>query len=108
MTERIEFQKMKKIIEKINKVFENRVRLGIMSVLMVNEKIEFKELKELLEITDGNLSSNASVLEAEKYIKVSKKFIGKKTQTAYSATAKGKQAFREHLSALEEIIRNYS
>jgi len=97
---------MKEIIEKINKVFENKVRLGIMSVLMVNETIDFKELKSLLNITDGNLSSNAAVLENEGYIKIEKKFIGKKTQTIYKASGAGKTAFSEHLSALEEIIMN--
>lgn len=99
---------MKEIIEKINKVFENKVRLGIMSALMVNDEIDFKELKTLLDITDGNLSSNASVLEENKYIKIKKKFIGKKTLTTYTSTGAGKEAFKEHLSALEEIIRNYS
>ncbi len=97
---------MKEIIAQINKIFENKVRLGIMSALMVNERIDFKELKLLLDITDGNLSSNASVLEKEKYIKIKKKFIGKKTSTIYSATDSGKKAFRIHLSALEMIIRN--
>jgi len=99
---------MKEIIEKINKVFENKVRLGIMSVLSVNESVDFKELKSLLDITDGNLSSNASVLESEGYIKVKKKFIGKKTQTLYYSTDKGRSAFKEHLSALENLIRNLS
>jgi len=97
---------MKEIIEKINKVFENKVRLGIMSALLVNETLDFKELKSLLDITDGNLSSNATVLENEGYIKVKKKFIGKKTKTLYYATDNGKDAFKEHLSALEELIRN--
>lgn len=99
---------MKEIIDKINKVFENKVRLGIMSALMVNESLDFKEIKSLLDITDGNLSSNAAVLEKEGYIKIKKKFLGKKTQTVYFATDKGKENFREHLSALEELIRNLS
>lgn len=97
---------MKEIIAQLNKIFENKVRLGIMSALIVNEKIDFKELKSLLDITDGNLSSNASVLEKEKYIKIKKKFVGKKTSTIYSATESGKLAFKEHLSALEKIIKN--
>ena len=99
---------MKEIIDKINRIFENKVRLGIMSALMVNDSIDFKELKSLLDITDGNLSSNSSVLESEGYIKIKKKFIGKKTQTIYLATVKGKEAFKLHLSALEELIRNLS
>jgi DNA-binding transcriptional ArsR family regulator len=97
---------MKDLMDKINKIFENRVRLGIMSVLMANEFIDFKELKEIMDLTDGNLSSNAAVLENEGYIKIEKKFNGKKTQTVYKATGAGKIAFMEHLKALEEIIRN--
>jgi DNA-binding MarR family transcriptional regulator len=97
---------MKEILEKINRIFENKVRLGIMSALMVSESLDFKELKEILNLTDGNLSSNAAVLETEGYIRIEKKFVGKKTQTIYRATGAGKIAFTEHLNALEEMIRN--
>ena len=96
---------MKDILQHINKAFDNRIRLGIMSVLMVNESVDFNTLKELLDVTDGNLASHTKALENEEYIIVEKKFIGRKTNTSYKATSKGKQAFQEHLEALEKIIR---
>jgi DNA-binding MarR family transcriptional regulator len=96
---------MKGIITNINKLFESRVRLGVMSVLLMNEKVDFNSLKDMLDITDGNLASHIAVLEKNKYIKVNKKFIGKKTNTSYSATEAGKKAFTEHLDALESLIK---
>jgi DNA-binding HxlR family transcriptional regulator len=95
---------MKDILENINKVFESRVRLGVMSVLLVNENTGFNSLKDMLEVTDGNLASHLAVLENNKYIKVNKKFIGKKPNTTYSATQSGRKAFTEHLDALEKLI----
>jgi DNA-binding MarR family transcriptional regulator len=96
---------VKEILQHINKAFDNRIRLGIMSVLMVNESMDFNTLKELLDVTDGNLASHTKALESEEYIIVEKKFIGRKTNTSYKATQKGKQAFQEHLDALEKIIK---
>lgn len=96
---------MKDILQNINKTFDNKIRLGIMSVLMVNESVDFNTLKELLDITDGNLASHTKSLENEEYIQVEKKFIGKKSNTSYKATLQGKKAFQEHLDALERIIR---
>lgn len=93
------------IITNINKAFDHRIRLGIMSVLMVNEKADFKELKELLGATDGNLASHAKALEKEEYILVQKSFIGRKPNTSYSATRKGKTAFKKHIEALEKLLR---
>ncbi len=96
---------MQTIISKINKAFENRVRLGVMSVLMVNEWVDFNELKETLNVTDGNLASHITALEKEKYIQVRKAFIGKKPNTSFKATSEGRQAFQEHLNALEALIK---
>jgi len=76
-----------------------------MSVLLVNEKLDFSSLKELLGTTDGNLSSHITALEKEGFIKVVKKFVAKKPKTIYSATEKGRSAFREHLDLLEKIIQ---
>jgi len=95
---------LKNIIQNINKAFDNRIRLGIMSILMVNESADFSTLKELLGITDGNLASHAKALEAENYISVEKQFIGKKPNTSYRATPEGKKAFQEHIEALEKLI----
>ncbi len=97
---------MKISISGINKLFENRVRLGIMSVLMVNDFYDFNSLKDALEVTDGNLASHLKALEDNDLIKVNKQFIGRKPNTSYSATDTGKESFRLHLKALEEIIKN--
>ncbi|WP_026750774.1 transcriptional regulator [Sediminibacterium sp. C3] len=96
---------MKNRIENLNKAFESRVRLGIMSVLMVADEIDFVSLKEQLQVTDGNIASHITALEKLAYIKVEKKFIGKKPNTTYSVTAQGKKAFKEHINALEKLIR---
>lgn len=96
---------MKNFIGDLNKAFESRVRLGIMSILMVNEPVDFSAIKEQLQVTDGNIASHISALEKLDYIKIEKKFIGKKPNTSYAATLKGKKAFHEHLNALEAIIR---
>ena len=96
---------MKNRIENLNKAFESRVRLGIMSVLMVADEIDFVSLKEQLQVTDGNIASYITALEKMAYVKVEKKFIGKKPNTTYSVTAQGKKAFKEHINALEKLIR---
>lgn len=92
------------IINNINKAFDHRIRLGIMSILMVNEYADFNMLKELLEVTDGNLASHTKALEKEEYIKVEKQFIGRKPNTRYSATKLGRAAFKKHIDALEKLI----
>lgn len=97
---------MKNIIQNINKAFDHRIRLGIMSILMVNESADFNTLKELLGVTDGNLASHAKALEAEEYIAIEKQFIGKKPNTSYKTTQLGKKAFQEHIDALEKLIQN--
>jgi DNA-binding MarR family transcriptional regulator len=90
---------------KLDRAFENRVRLQIMSVLMVNDSYDFTSLKDLLDVTDGNLASNLKALEKEDYIIIHKSFVGRKPNTNYQASAKGKQAFQDHLNALEQLIK---
>ena len=97
---------MKNPIENLNKVFDSRIRLGIMSALMVNASVNFNQLKELIQVTDGNLASHIKALEDSGYIKIQKGFIGKKTNTVYSVTKAGEKAFRVHLDALEKMIKN--
>lgn len=97
---------MANIILNINKIFDHRVRLGIMSILMVNEYADFNTLKELLGATDGNLASHSKSLEKAAFIKVEKQFIGRKPNTKYYATTLGKQAFKKHINALEKLIKN--
>lgn len=89
----------------LNKVFESRIRLGVMSTLMVNEDISFNDLKQILEATDGNLATHLVNLEENGYIKVHKGFIGKKTNTTYSITKAGEKAFTDHIAALEKMIK---
>jgi len=92
-------------INKLNKQFESRVRLGVMSILMVNDEIDFNSLKEMLGITDGNLASHIKALEKVDYILVKKKFVGKKPKTTYSVTDMGKQSFKLHINALEKLLK---
>jgi len=97
---------VKDIIENLDKVFESRIRLGVMSILIVNDSVDFNSLKELLNVTDGNLASHTSALEKNKYIKITKKIIGKKTNTTYKISEPGRRAFTNHLNALEQLINN--
>jgi DNA-binding MarR family transcriptional regulator len=94
------------VIGELNKAFESRVRLGIMSILLVNESVDFNTLKELLQVTDGNIASHITALEKLNYIEIRKQFIGKKPNTSYAVTTSGKKAFAEHLDALERLIKS--
>lgn len=93
------------MLEQFDKAFESRIRLQIMSVLAANESYDFSSLKELLELTDGNLASHLKALEKEAYISVNKSFVGRKPNTRYEATSKGIDAFKKHLASLEKLIR---
>jgi len=97
---------MKNIIGNINKAFDHRIRLGIMSILIVNEYADFKTLKELLGVTDGNLASHTKALENSDYIKVEKSFIGRKPNTKYSVTNEGRIAFKKHVEAIEKLLKH--
>jgi DNA-binding MarR family transcriptional regulator len=92
-------------ISGLKKDFESRVRLGIMAILMVNEWVTFLEMKQLLELSDGNLASHSIALENRGYIEVRKGFIGKKTETAYRVTPYGKKAFLDHIDSLEKLLK---
>lgn len=97
---------MKHLISGLNKVFESRIRLGIMSILMVNDSFDFNSLKESLGVTDGNLASHLKTLEDNGLIEIRKQFIGRKPNTSYTITEKGMDLFKQHLNALEDLIRN--
>lgn len=88
-----------------DKAFEHVIRLRIMSVLMVNEQFDFNSFKKLLSVTDGNLASHLRNLENQAFIHMIKTFVGRKPMTIYAATEKGKTAFKEHLSFLENLIQ---
>lgn len=96
---------MKGFLEHFDKAFENRVRLQIMSVLVANESYDFNSLKDLLNVTDGNLASHLKALEKEQYITVTKGYIGRKPNTQYAASLAGRNAFKNHLAALENLIK---
>lgn len=96
---------MKNPINGLNKVFDNRIRLGVMSVLMVNDEVNFNDLKQMLEVTDGNLATHLVNLEENGFIKIHKGFIGKKTNTTYAVTKAGEKAFSDHIAALETMIK---
>jgi DNA-binding MarR family transcriptional regulator len=81
-----------------------RVRLGIMSALSVNNSMSFAELKDLLRTTDGNLSTHARKLEDAGYITCKKKFAERVPKTEYSMTAKGRRVFERHLDHMEALI----
>ena len=97
---------MKISIEGLNKAFESRVRLGIMSALAVNESYDFSSLKDFLDVTDGNLASHLKALEKEGFIEIEKSFVDRKPNTRYFITKDGRTAFEEHLKALEKLIRS--
>ena len=94
-----------KIFDQFDKAFENRLRLQIMSVLVANAYYDFNSLKELLSVTDGNLASHLKELEKEEYITVNKSFVGRKPNTQYASSPLGKHAFKKHLEALENLIK---
>lgn len=99
---------MQNAISQLNKIFDSRIRIGIMSALAVESNQSFNDLKALLDVTDGNLASHLKTLEDNKYIQVKKGFIGRKTNTLYTITKAGDKAFRAHLDALESIIKSMS
>ena len=96
---------MKNPFENFDKVLEHRLRLQIVSVLSANESYDFNALKELLEATDGNLATHLKSLERERYISVTKSFIDRKPNTRYKISERGRSAFKKHLDAMEELIK---
>ena len=73
---------------------------------MVEETVDFNTLKETLQLTDGNLASHLRAMEDAAYLRVEKQFVGRKPNTRYSATTEGREAFKNHLDALERLIRD--
>jgi DNA-binding HxlR family transcriptional regulator len=96
---------VKEILKELNKAFENKVRLGIMSALVVNDHLDFNSLKELLAVTDGNLASHLKSLEKRKYVTFKKEFLNRKPHTKYYVTTDGKDAFVKHIKAIEQLLK---
>jgi len=95
---------LKDILKDINKAFENKVRLGIMSALVVNDFMDFNSLKDLLDVTDGNLASHLKYLEKNEYVIFEKEFVNRKPNTKYAVTKEGKHAFVKHIKAIEKLL----
>lgn len=96
---------MKELLKDLDKAFENRIRLGIMSALIVNDFIDFNSLKVMLDVTDGNLASHLKSLEKSNYVTYKKEFLNRKTSTCYSASIEGKNAFIKHINAIEQLLK---
>ncbi len=96
---------MKDILNKLDKAFENRIRLGIMAALVVNDFLDFNSLKVLLGVTDGNLASHLKSLEKKEYINFKKEFLERKPNTKYFATDVGRESFKKHIIAIEKLLK---
>lgn len=96
---------MKRLLETLDKVLDNRIRLAVATLLMVNDRLDYSQLVKLLGVSDGNLASNMTAMEKAGYVAVEKRFVGKRPKTAYSLTPEGREAVTKHLKALEEILR---
>jgi len=92
--------------EKLNPLFHDKVRFGILLIILIEEQVDFSYLKEKLNLTDGNLASHLRVLEQNNIIISIKTFINRKPKTYYRFTDKGKKEFLEYLESLKEILKN--
>jgi DNA-binding MarR family transcriptional regulator len=88
----------------LDRVIHERLRLGILSALAVNNSMTFNELKSVLKTTDGNLSVHARKLEDAEYISCDKSFDGRMPRTEYKITAAGRRAFERYLDNMEQVI----
>lgn len=92
-------------VQDLDPVIHERIRLGIVSALAVNDRLSFNELKSVLQTTDGNLSVHARKLEDAGYIECDKHFEGRVPKTEYKLSAQGRRALQRYLDGMEEIIR---
>ena len=90
---------------KLDRLIHERIRLGIVSALAVNESLSFKDLKKILNTSDGNLSVHARKLEEADYILCKKTFDGRVPKTEFRLSAKGKRAFERYLEHMETLIQ---
>ncbi|HEY1732006.1 MAG TPA: transcriptional regulator [Terriglobales bacterium] len=90
----------------LDPVIHERVRLGIISALAVNDALTFNDLKSLLEITDGNLSVHARKLEDAGYLRCTKSFVGRQPRTEFKLTPAGRRALENYLEQMESVIRS--
>jgi DNA-binding HxlR family transcriptional regulator len=92
-------------LPELDRLIHERLRLGIVSALAINDSLSFNDLKRLLKTTDGNLSVHARKLEEANYIGCNKFFEGRIPRTEYRLTATGRQALEEYLNQMEQLIR---
>jgi len=97
---------MKQLLSKLDKAFENKIRLGIMLALTKSEQLDFTTLRKLLDVSDGNLASHLKSLEQLDYIESRKRFIGRKPNTSYFVSIKGIEAFEEHITTMRSLIKS--
>ena len=91
----------------LSKIFHERARLGIMTVLVAQkDEVDFNELLKLLKLTKGNLAVHITKLEEAGYVEVTKSFVGKIPRTSYRATSLGRKKFAAYLSVLEDVLTN--
>ena len=93
----------------LNEIIHQPVRLRIMASLVTlrdDSEMDFSTLRDLLEVTDGNLGAHLRKLEESGYIKINKEFVDRKPRSFISATPRGRSVFQEHVTALEEILKS--
>jgi DNA-binding MarR family transcriptional regulator len=95
---------LKHIVEDLDPMLHERGRLAIVSVLAALDRISFTELRDTLEMTDGNLSVHLQKLEEKGYVAIEKKFVGRRPQTTCSLTKSGRHAFAKYLEHLQALI----
>ncbi len=94
------------VVPQLDTLIHERIRLGILSALAVNESLSFNDLKRLLDTTDGNLSVHARRLEEAEYVRCDKFFAGRVPRTEYRLTAVGRRALERYLDSMEQVIRS--
>jgi DNA-binding MarR family transcriptional regulator len=100
-----EQQTLESALPNLDRIIHERMRLGIVSGLAVNDSLTFNELKKLLQTTDGNLSVHARRLEEARYVECTKSFEGRMPKTEYRLTAAGREAFERYLNHMEALIQ---
>lgn len=99
-------QTVENALPNLDRIIHERMRLGIVSALAVNESLTFNELKRLLQTTDGNLSVHARRLEEANYVECTKSFEGRMPKTEYRLTAPGRKALERYLDHMEALIQS--
>ena len=100
-----ELEKLAKSLTGLDKVLHEKTRLAISTILFHRGKVDFNTLRRLLETSEGNLATHLRTLEQAGYVRVEKRFVGRKPQTLYELTNEGKKAYRNYLGSLVRIFQ---